>query len=46
MIGDLNSAFGVSEESDNGRRMIDFSAESKLWVENMHFKYKKLHKYI
>ena len=30
MLGDLNGAFGVPGENDNGRRVIDFCAEKRL----------------
>ena len=57
ILGDLNgwigdrkrtgitSAFGVSGENDNGRRVVEFCEERGLCEGNAHFKYRSLHKY-
>ena len=42
---DITGAFGVSEENDNGRKVVEFSAERGLSVGNTHFEQKTLHKY-
>ena len=49
-IGDKDRAgitgdFGIPEENDNGRRMVDFCAEKGLCVGNTYFKHMNLHKY-
>ena len=57
ILGDLNgwirdrtrvgiiSAFGVSGESDNGRRGVEFSEERGLCVSNTYFNHRTVHKY-
>ena len=34
---DITGAFGVPGENDNGRRVVEFSAERRLWVVNTIF---------
>ena len=41
----INGGFGVIEENDNGRRVIDFYAERGLSVSNTYLEYKSLHNY-
>ena len=57
LLGDLNgwiedrvrtgitAAFGVHEENDNGRRVVEFIAERGLCVGNTYFKHRSVHKY-
>ena len=42
---DINGAFGVSRENDNGRSVLEFCAERGLCVGNAYFKHKSSHKY-
>ena len=42
----ITAGFGVSAENDNGRRVIDFCAESGLFVSNNYLELKSLDKYI
>ena len=41
----ITGAFGVPEEKDNGRRVVEFCAERGLCVGNTYFEYRSLHKY-
>ena len=41
----IAGAFGVPGKNDNGRRMVEFSAERGLCVGNTYFKPRSLHKY-
>ena len=41
----ITGAFGFPGENDNGRRVVDFCAESELCVGNIYFKHRSLHKY-
>ena len=43
---DITSAFGVPEENDNGRRVVQFYTERGLCLDNTYFKHRSLHKYI
>ena len=41
----ITFTLGVSRESDNGRRVVEFCAERELCVSNTYFEHKSLHKY-
>ena len=41
----ITGAFGVPGENYNGRRVVEFCAESGLCVGNTYFRHKGLHKY-
>ena len=41
----ITSAFGVTGENDNGRRVVEFCAERGLCVSNMYFNHRSVHKY-
>ena len=43
MGASITGAFGVPGENYNGRRVVDFCAESGLWVGNTYFEPKSLH---
>ena len=50
LIGDRTrvgqtSAFGVPEENDNGKRVVEFCEERGFCVGNTYFKHRSLHKY-
>ena len=45
MKAGITGAFGVPGESDNCRRVVEFCAESRLHVDNPHFKHRNLHEY-
>ena len=45
MRAGITGAFGVPEENDNGRRVVEFCAERELCVGNTYFKHRNLHKY-
>ena len=41
----ITGTFGVSEENENGRRVVEFCAERGLCVDNTYFEPPSLHKY-
>ena len=41
----ITGAFGVTGESDNGRRVVEFCAERGLCVVSTYFKHRSVHKY-
>ena len=41
----ITGAFGVSEENNNGRRVVQICAERGLCVDNTYFEHRSLHKY-
>ena len=41
----ITDAFGVPEENDNGRKVVQFFAERGLCGGNTYFKHRSLHKY-
>ena len=38
--------FGIPGENDNGRRVVEFCVEGGLYMDNIYFEYKSLHKYL
>ena len=42
----ITRAFGVPGENDNGRRAVEFCAQSGLCIGNAYFKHRSLNKYI
>ena len=45
MSADITGGFGVPEENDNGRRVIDLCVKKGLSVSSTYFEDKSLHKY-
>ena len=45
MRASITGAFGVPGENDNGRKLVEFSAERELCVANTYFEHRSLHKY-
>ena len=45
MTASITGAFGVPGENDNGRRVVEFCAESGLCVGNTYFKHRSLNAY-